>query len=288
MSTQITEAMRVQYAENFLHLAQQQVSRLEGAVRVESGIMGESKSVERVGKTNAQQRTTRHGDTPLIETPFSKRWIDLVDYEWADLIDDLDKVKTIADPTSDTLKAGVAALNRAKDQVVITAFNAAARTTKAGTGSQALTSGQIIVHGGTGLTKAKIIQAKKIFRQNEADEENGEELYFAYNAVAMEDVLGDTTLTSADFMAVKMIQEGTMAKKWMGFTWIPSELLPLSGSTYSLFAWAKSGVALGIGQNIKTRLTERADKSYAAQPYAAMALGAVRVEEEKVVEVQIQ
>lgn len=283
MSFQVTEAFVQQFSTNFLHLAQQQRSRLEMCVRVERDIVGESKKINRLGATAAQKKTTRHGDTPLIETPHSTRWIDLDDYEWADLVDSLDKKRMLADPTSDYLKAGVAALNRSKDDVVIAAFEAAARALS---GTVAFPSTQRIVHGGVGLTKAKIIQARKIFRANEADEENGEELYWAYGAEQMEDVLGDTTLTSADFLTVRMIQEGGVAKKWMGFTWVPTERQPKSGTTRSNYAWAKSGVALGIGTEITTRLTERADKSYALQPYAAMALGSVRVEEEKVVEIE--
>lgn len=285
MSFTITEAMKVQYADNFMHLAQQETSRFESRVTVAAGVVGESRSFERIGKVEAQERVTRHGDTPLIETPFSKRWADLRDQEIADLVDDLDKKKTITDPTSDTLRAQVQGMNRKKDRIIITSFNAAARTKSS---TVALPSSQIIVHGGTGLTKAKIIQTKKIFRANEADEENGEQLYFAFNSFAMEDVLSDTTLTSADFMAVKMIQEGGMGRKWMGFEWVPSELLPLSGATFTLFAWAKTGIGFAVGADIKTRLTERADKSYAMQPYAAMSLGAVRIEEEKVVAVEIQ
>lgn len=283
MSFQVTEAFVQQFSSNFLHLAQQQRSRLEMCVRVERDIVGESKKINRLGATSAQKKTTRHGDTPLIETPHSTRWIDLDDYEWADLVDELDKKRMLADPTSDYLKAGVAALNRSKDDVIITAFEAAARALS---GTVAFPASQRIVHGGVGLTKAKVIQARKIFRANEADEENGEELYWAYGAEQMEDVLGDTTLTSADFLAVQMLQQGGVARKWMGFTWVPTERQPKSGATRSNYAWAKSGVALGMGQEIKTRLTERADKSYALQPYAAMSLGAVRVEEEKVVEVE--
>jgi hypothetical protein len=69
---------------------------------------------------------------------------------------------------------------------------------------------------------------------------------------------------------------------------VPYEPVTFTSSTYYLYAWAKTGVSLGIGADIKTRLTERDDKSYAVQPYCSMSLGAVRVEEEKVVEVQIQ
>jgi hypothetical protein len=287
MSFQVTEAFVQAFSANFYHLAQQMDSRLQSRVRVEPGIVGDSKKINRIGATAAQKKTTRHGDTPLIETPHSTRWIDLDDYEWADLIDQLDQKKMLASPQSDYLKAGVAAMNRSKDDVIYAAARGSARTAS---GTTALPSAQKIAHGGTGLTKAKIVQAKKIFRGNEADEENGEQLYFTYTDLALEDVLNDTTLTSADFLAVQMLQSGSMKGRWAGFEWVPFQRVATAdaGATFMLIAWARSGVALGVGQEIMTRLTERADKSYALQPYACMSLGAVRVEEAKVVEVAIQ
>lgn len=284
MSFQVTEAFVQAFSANFYHLAQQETSRLESRVRVEPGIVGDSKKINRIGSTAAQRRTTRHGDTPLIETPHSTRWIDLDDYEWADLVDQLDQKKMLAAPTSDYMKAGINAMNRSKDAVIYAAMRGSARTLS---GTTALTAGQKIAHGSAGLTKAKIVQAKKMFRGNEADEENGEQLYAMYNDVALEDVLNDTTLTSADYLAVQMLQSGTAKGKWAGFEWVPYQPA-IESSTYYLPFWAKSGMALGIGAEIMTRLTERADKSYALQPYACMSLGAVRVEEAKVVEVAIQ
>lgn len=284
MSFQVTEAFVQQFSANFVHLAQQSVSRFQSAVRVESGIVGDSKKINRIGATAAQKRTTRHGDTPLIETPHTTRWIDLDDYEWADLVDDLDKKKMLADPTSDYLKAGVAALNRAKDDAIYAAQRGNARSSS---GSVALPAAQKIAVGGTGLTKAKIIQAKKMFRANEADEENGEELFMAYGSEQMEDLMNDTTLTSADYSAVQILSDGNVPKgrKWLGFTWIPSERMTLVTTTRYICAWAKSGVALGTGAEVMTRVTERADKSYAMQPYARMSIGATRVEDAKVVEI---
>ena len=285
MSFQVTEAFVQQFSANFYHLSQQMESRFQGAVRVEAGIVGESKKINRIGSTAAQKKTTRHGDTPLIETPHSTRWIDLDDYEWADLVDELDKKKMLTDPTSDYLKAGVAAMNRSKDDVIYSAARGSARTSS---GTTALPAGQKVAVGAAGLTKAKIIQTKKLFRANEADEENGEELYFAYGAEQMEDLLNDTTLTSADFLAVQMLQEGNVGKKWMGFKWVPFERMYKSGNDRYCVAWAKSGMALGVGAEVMTRVTERADKSYALQPYARMSIGAVRVEEAKVVEIACQ
>lgn len=284
MSFQVTEAFVQQFSANFHRLAQQSVSRFQSAVRVESGIVGDSKKINRIGATAAQKRTTRHGDTPLIETPHTTRWIDLDDYEWADLVDELDKKKMLADPTSDYLKAGVAAMNRSKDDAIYAAMRGNARSSS---GTVALPAAQKIAVGGTGLTKAKIIQAKKMFRANEADEENGEELFIAYGSEQMEDLMNDATLTSADYSAVQILSDGNVPKgrKWLGFTWIPSERMTLATTTRYITAWAKSGVALGVGADVMTRVTERADKSYAMQPYARMSIGATRVEDAKVVEI---
>ena len=281
MSFQITEAFVQAFSTNFLHLSQQSTSRLESRVRVEPGIVGDSKKINRIGATAAQKKTTRHGDTPLIETPHSTRWIDLDDYEWADLVDQLDKKKMLADPTSEYMKAGIAAMNRSKDDVVYAAMRGSARTLS---GTTALTAGQKIAVGAAGLTKAKIIGARKLFRANEADEENGEKLFHMYSSEALEDVLGDTTLTSGDFLKVNMLQSGDLKGMWAGFEWVPFERAAKVGNDRFLCSWAKSGVALGVGAEIMTRLTERADKSYALQPYACMSIGAVRVEEAKVVE----
>jgi hypothetical protein len=282
MSQFITEAFVNAFADNFRHVAQQSKSRFEGLVLLEPNIVGMSKTVNRLGQRSAQLRTTRHGDTPLNDQPHSTRYVDLYDYEDGDMLDDQDKIRMLVDPKSDYVKAMVAGLNRAKDDVIIAAALGNARATS---GNVALTAGQKIANGGTGLTKAKIIQARALFRTNEADDVAGEELYFAYTAGELQDVLADTTLTSADFMAVKALQEGNINTKWCGFTWVPSQRLPVAAGITSCFAWAKSGIVLGIGADIVSRVGEDPGKSFNTRIYAKMSIGAVRVEEEKVVQV---
>lgn len=191
MSQQITEAFVQQFADNFKHVAQQKMSRFESAVTIEPNIVGMSKSVNRLGQRTAQRRTQRHGDTPINDQPHSTRFVDLYDWEDGDMVDDQDKIRMLVDPTSDYVQAMVAGMNRAKDDVIVSAFGGSARSSA--TGSVILPASQKIAVGGTGLTKAKIIQAKKIFRLNEADEEAGEELYMGYHANALVDILADTT-----------------------------------------------------------------------------------------------
>ena len=284
MSQQITEAFVQQFADNFRHLAQQMTSRFETRVSIEPNIVGMSKSVNRLGQRTAQRRTQRHADTPINDQPHSTRFVDLFDWDDSDMIDDQDKIRMLVDPTSDYVKAMVAALNRAKDDVIIASMGGNSRST---TGNVILPVAQKIVVGGTGLTKAKIIQARKLFRRNEADNHNGEELFITYTAAAAADILADATLTSADYMAGKFLQEGDVEGKWMGFTWIPSERTPYDGATRRLYAWAKSGVTLGKGADITTKVGEDPGKGFNVRIYAKQSIGAVRTEEEKVVEIAV-
>jgi hypothetical protein len=70
-SFQITEAFVNQYEANFYVLAQQMAARFEPFVDVVTGIVGQSRSAERVGKSDAYDIQSRHADTKYVETPHS-------------------------------------------------------------------------------------------------------------------------------------------------------------------------------------------------------------------------
>ena len=139
MSTQITTAFVEQYSSNVSMLAQQMGSKLRGAVDVET-IRGKHAFFDQIGVTAAVVRSTRHGATPQVNTPHSRRRVGLADYEWADLIDDLDKVRMLVDPTSSYAKAAAAAMNRSIDDVIIAAIGGQAQTGVSGGTNQALPS----------------------------------------------------------------------------------------------------------------------------------------------------
>jgi hypothetical protein len=118
MSSEITTAFVKQFSANIFHLSQQKGSRLSGAVRTESQ-QGKSAFYDRIGAATAVKRTSRHADTPQIDSAHSRRRVTLSDYEWADLVDDTDKLRMLIDPTSDYAQAAVWALGRAKDDVIL-------------------------------------------------------------------------------------------------------------------------------------------------------------------------
>ena len=86
-------------------------------------------------------------------------------------------------------------------------------------------------------------------------------------------------------MAGQFLMSGSVRGKWMGFNWIPTERCPKVSTTRLLYAYAKSGVTLGKGADIMTKVGEDPGKGFNVRIYAKMSIGSVRVEEEKVVEI---
>lgn len=285
MNNTITAAFVTQFHDSFVAAAEQKESRLESTVTSRGMITGSSFTANDMGTIEANQVTNRYGDTEWTIPDAGVRSALMSDYDVAIPIERTDLPKLLANPQGDYLQRAIAAMNRKKDAVIYAAMigSALRKTDESGAfAGVAVPSGQQIAAGGTGMTKAKLITAKKLFRTNEADEHNGEELYIAYDAGMLEDVLSDTTLTSADYMAVKMLQEGDISGRWLGFRWVPYEAL--SGtSTKKAVAWTKTAVHVGMGENITTDIGPRRDKRNLIQIYAAMAIGAVRVNEQKVV-----
>jgi len=120
MSINIDQAFVKQYSANIFHTAQQKGSRLRPFVRVESQ-KGEVEFFERLGPTNAIKKVSRHSDTPLINSDHSRRAVYLSDYEWADLIDKQDMVRTLIDPANPYVQAASMALGRSQDSEIIQA-----------------------------------------------------------------------------------------------------------------------------------------------------------------------
>ena len=108
--------------------------------------------------------------------------------------------------------------------------------------------------------------------------------YIAVGPDQIEALLGSTTVTSSDFNTVKALVQGEI-DTFMGFRFIVSNRLSKTGDIRSCFAWAEDGLALAVGKDIMARIDERSDKGYATQVYYCMSIGATRMEEEKVVQI---
>ena len=283
MSNQITTAFLQQYSNNVQMLSQQKGSLLRGVVDVES-VVGKHAYFERIGAVSAQKRVSRHSDTPQIDTPHSRRRVSMADYEWADLIDQQDRVRTLIDPTSSYALAAAYAMGRSMDDEIISAVSGNAFGGETGSTTIALPSAQKITEASTGgLTIAKLRQAKEILDNNSVDPSIPR--YIVVGPKQISDLLGTTQVTSSDFNTVKALANGEI-NTFLGFNFIVSNRLSKTGSKRLNLAFAMDGVKLAIGQDIMTRIDERSDKGYATQVYVCQSIGATRMEESKIVTIE--
>lgn len=303
MSQQIEVARVQQFNANVMHLSQQKGSRLESAVRRETQ-KGKSQFFDRIGSVAAVERTGRHSSTPQIDTPHSRRMVVMKDYEWADLVDDQDKIRMLFDPTSEYAMAAAWAFGRSKDDVIISKALAAAQGGEDGSESVSHPNSQkYAANDGTNFASlnVKTLRAiRRILRKNEVDPSIP--LFMAVTSEQIESLLGQTEVTSSDYASVKALVQGEV-DSFMGFKFIEiNRLLATTSSTASpttgavgsgssvtgktaCLAWAQDGLLMSVGEDFVTKMSERSDKGYSMQVYARMSIGSTRMEEEKVVEV---
>lgn len=307
MSIQITTAFVQQYRANVFHLSQQKGSKLRAGVRVESQ-KGKAAFYDRIGAVAAQLRTSRHSDTPILDTPHSRRMVTLADYEWGDMVDNQDKIRMLIDPTSDYAMAAMNAMGRAMDDAIIAAALGNAYTGETGTGTQALGNAQRVVPvsgaAAANLNVQALRKAKLIIDQGNVDPSIPR--YCAINASALESLLQETAVTSSDYNSVKALVQGDV-DTFMGFKFILTEQLvaptvafqfntttglydaagtvPTLSAHKSCIAWAGDGLLLAVGEDMKAEIAPRADKGFNTQVYVRMSIGATRLEEAKVVEI---
>lgn len=289
MSDTVPQHFVQQFDSSLRLLAAQMESRLRMAVTDRGTITGDSFTIDNIDPTgDLPADNIRHGDTVFSDITHSRRVVTMKDFFDALPLDRGDIPKMLVNPVTGGhyAKTLVGKRNRKIDSLIYRACRDS-QLMKDGT-STALPAGQKVAHGSAGFTKAKIIEARKLFRTNEKDNHAGEELYMMYTAAMVEDIMADTTLTSADFMANKFLQEGDVVGKWMGFTWIPFEGIdPVATSTYYTVAWAKSAVHFGEGY-VEGRVDRRPDKKNLWQTSINTSFAAGRQDEKGVVEIAYQ
>jgi hypothetical protein len=277
MAFSITEAFVQQYKDNLIHLSQQQGSRLRDLVRSET-VTGKSYYFERLAGSEAKPATGRHVPVEINNIEHSRRRVDLFDYEWADLVDDLDKVRLLISPESEYAIAGAWAMGRTIDKVIVAAALGEARGGEEGQTVIPFPSENVVNSPGK-LNVAKLIDAKEMM---DAAEVNPDETrYMVCTAAQISSLLNDPKVTSADYNTVRALVTGEV-DTFMGFKFVRYQKLPVLEKRRIAIAWSQNGIGLAIGKDINTRMSERPDLRYAVQIYLNMAIGATRIEDEKV------
>lgn len=300
MSYDIPQHYQDQYTTNVEFLLQAEGGLLSDCVMVGSHKGEFASPVNQFGAVKAQRRTQRHADTPLISTPHARRWVQPSDYEWADLIDAQDVLRTLIDPQSAYTVNGVNAMRRAQDDQVLFGFFGDAKTGPKGAGTETFdtttynVAATVGAGASTGLNVAKLKRVRKIFRQAHVDLER-DPIYMLLTAEEEEDLLTQTQVINMDYQTKPVLEDGRVTRflginfKYMEFTDeafydAAVNMSDGAGVNYNP-AWARSGMHLGIWESLMVRVGERADKGYSTQVYVRGSYGATRLQQGKVIRV---
>lgn len=284
MPDNITVASVQEYRSNVELLLQQEGSRLADKVTVGSHVGKAASVIEQFGFATAQLKTGRHADTPLLDLSQDKRWVFPLDYEWASLIDNEDQLRALINLTSPYARAGAAAMNRAKDDVILAAIFGTNYTGENGTTSESfgtVGSGAYDVGvnvGGTasGLNVPKLQNAIRLLMTANKGELT-ESVFGAISSYEHDLLLKEMQIANRDYGASAVLVDGKVSR-FMGVDFTITERLTITSGNRLIPIWVKSGMYLGMWNDLKAEITKRADKSYATQVYLAMTLGATRTQ----------
>jgi len=273
-----------QFSRNVVPLAQQQYSKFYGSVMQKTDVNAKSFSQDQIGLWSMTPKGGLNVNTPENDPNLQRRWAYVETYHDARLLDRSINLQILSDPKSEMTVNASRALARQMDSVIVTQALGTARSGENGGTNNVLPAGQIIVDGGTNLTVDKFRQAGTILDENDVDEWDR----FAWvSPSGIQSLLGDPEATSADYMNVKALINGAI-DTFYGFRIMKSTLLPTDGGNirYCVFG-QKSGIVCGMPEMLYIRTDERNDKSYSWQVYYELNVGAVRLEEEKIIQVNI-
>lgn len=271
-------------------LAQQKTAKLEGAILTRDDVGAAVDHWDRLGQIEFKKRTGRFAPVTFDELPHSRREVVLANYGADIPISHSDVLRMKSDPTDRYVLAAVAAGNRKKDEIIITAALGNATSVDRTTGGTKtlvpLPTGQKILHGGVGLTQDKVDHAYQKLIDRDIEDED---LFAVVTQRQIRDLFGESgaKVVSKDFNVQQPMVNGKIMGMWGGFNWIVSNRLPLAGTTRSCLFFARPAIGFSYNQqSMDVQIKDRPDLEKTAQISVDFDGEATRVEDEMVNEVQ--
>lgn len=296
MSTQIDRAYVNQFSANVWMLAQQMNSRLRATVDVEP-ITGEFAFFDQIGQVDPVEVVSRHADGVITEVPHGRRRLGGRDFVLNEIVDRQDTIRMLQDPASRYVRSFAAGMARQMDRAIMAGFFAPAATGKMGETLVPFPAGQAIdvnyVETGSAtnssLTLGKLRRARELLMDSGADDD---EFFIACRQREINALLRTVEIGSVDYNNVKALVNGEV-NTFMGFTFVvvthrpANPIVQFDGSgNVRIPAYSKSGLMFGLLQEPTTQALPDPTKNGNTRIITTGTFGAVRMEEERVVEIK--
>jgi Phage capsid protein len=277
---------------------QQRQSKLRGRVMEGAHEGKQASPIQYIGAIQMRPPAGKFAPLERQDVDFSRRWVFPVDKEATQMIDQFDKLKLLADPTAQYADVAAAAVVREWDDRLIQASFATAQIGQdaGGLSSEVFNTGSTVTSAGfqipstfgssaaSGMTVAKMIEAKRAFRKLQVDVDM-ETLTWVTNSQGESDLLNQVQVVSTEFSDRPTLQDGKVTR-FMGFDIVYSERLTSTSNVRQNIALVRSGLYLGIWRDTFNKISERVDlSSIPYQLYTAMSCGATRLEPGRLLQV---
>jgi len=295
MSVNIPNHFVTQYTTNVAHLLQIQGGKMRPLVSEDTHSGESAVPVDQYGSVEMQEVTTRFGPMPRVDAAVDRRWCYPTDYNLPQMVDTFDKLRLMVDPQGPLAQAAVKAAGRQIDNIIFNAFYASANTGKAGGTAEAFDTtnhrvdAAIGAAADTGLNVDKILRAVRLLEDNNVDTEL-EQPCMSITPQQHEDLKRQTQVINSDYFTdnAKPVFAGDgRVKEFAGVKIVVSNLTP-SNSSYRLVPmWVKSGMHLGVWDDVKARIDTRPDiEGVPYQLSTTLTMGATRLEAGRVIQIE--
>lgn len=238
-----------------------------------------------------EDKTTRNGDTNNTELASVRRWVKKPkDANVAPLKDRTDSKITRVDLDSPLVMGTATGTRRYHDDMFLAGYYGTAWQGEHGDEAVAFKGANTIVHGGVGLTYAKLVAAIEMMALNDVDIE-AEAPIMIITPKQRSNLFGLEEYKNADYMPGYPILRGEV-KSILGIRFVVANLgstraykrssaLTLSGSTRKCPFFVPSGLHRAVWTEFWGKITERDDKQHSKQYYAEACSTITRLDEDK-------
>jgi hypothetical protein len=297
MSENLVKLWTTQFTTLLELKLQQKGSKLRGRVREGSHVGKLASPINQVSAVQSRAPAGRFAPMARVDADFTRRWVFPTDRELPQLVDSFDELRTIVDPKSMYVENAANAFGRDHDDAII---GAAFGTAQVGTDNASLSSEtwasissnftvaeNFKAASETGLTVAKMIEAKRILEHYHNDLET-DDLTIVIGSKQHSDLLNQVQVVSTEFNDRPVLVEGRVTR-FLGYNVVVSERLQFrsdDADARQVIVFVKSGLYLGVWQDTYNRISQRNDLSSEPwQVYSKHTFGATRTQPGKVIEI---
>lgn len=227
--------------------------QLKDAVRVKSGVKGSTHEFPIMNRGAATPRIPLT-DVSVMNVGHNKATATISDWNAADYSDVYDLQKLNFDERQELVDTATMAIGRRLDQLILDALAAGASATQVG----------VSVGGAnSGFNLAKVLRTKRLMDSANVPDDGNR--HMAIHAIALEQALAETDITSRDFNILMPLMNGQLTTyagfKFHIFGSRDEGGLVLSTNTRNNFAWHKDAVGLAIGIDMRTEVNYIPEKT---------------------------